>query len=53
MATADGHKKLEPGTFSVRRGPETTERPVGASEFHDHLREELGIVFPSDGRIDL
>lgn len=53
MATADGYKKLKPETFSVTRGTETTERPVGDGEFHDRLREEFGIVFPSDERVDL
>jgi hypothetical protein len=37
----------------VTRGTETTERPVGDGEFHDRLREEFGIVFPSDERVDL
>jgi hypothetical protein len=53
MATADGHKKLKPETFSVIRETETTERPVGAGEFHDLLREEFGIVFPGDECVDL
>jgi N-hydroxyarylamine O-acetyltransferase len=53
MATADGHKKLKPETFLVTRGTETAARPVGDGAFHDLLRDEFGIAFPSDERVDL
>lgn len=53
MATADGYKKLKPETFSVVRGTETTERPVSDGDFHELLRDEFGIVFPGDERVDL
>lgn len=53
MATTDGYKKLKPGAFSVIRGSETTERSVGDGEFHDYLRDEFEVVFPSDPSIVL
>lgn len=52
-ATADGHLKLKPGTFSVTRDGETDERPVDETTYHDLLAEEFGIVFPDDRTVEL
>ncbi len=45
MATPDGHKKLNPETFSVTRGGETEERSIDADEYYSLLETEFDIVF--------
>jgi N-hydroxyarylamine O-acetyltransferase len=43
IATADGHRKLKPGTLTVTRGPVTESRTVDEATYREELDRSFGL----------